>query len=409
MRRFLAIALALFALSASAVPEAPGLLPTPIARPLFEQDPGVAAARAALEAARLEAGILERSPYEWTAKVSSQRRTLETGPRFSEWNATIERPLRLPGKASADESLAKSTVEEAEARYGESIRQAARELLTLWLDALGAERGRELAEANRSAAQENLDAVEKRLRAGDASRLDASLAQGELAEQQRGAHDANTQAAVAWGRLQARFPGIGRATGALSAPIGIKEDASYWRNRILDQSDELKIAQVNLRKVQALGARARAEKVPDPTIGFYTASEVGGQEKIVGITVSVPLPGGPRSLRADKAIHSIEAARQEVELRKRQLEADIAAAVATAAGSYLTWKTADSGAAAMQNNAKLMQRGYTLGEADLQALLSARRQATAAAQIALTARMTALKAHYLLLIDAHLVWDLAHE
>ncbi len=408
MIRFLFIALALFVSSAGAA-SPPGLLPTPIARPLLDQDPGVAAARAALEAARLEAGILESSPYEWTAKVASQRRTLETGPRFNEWNATIERPWRLPAKASADESLAQATIEEAQARFGETIRDSARELLTLWLDALGAERGRDLAEVNRRAAQENLEVVEKRVRAGDASRLDASLAQGDLAEQQRSAHEANTQAAVAWGRFQARFPGISRAAGALSAPVGIKEDANYWRNRILAQSDGLKIAQANLLKVQALGARARAEKMPDPTIGFYTASEVGGQEKIVGLTVSIPLPGGPRSRRADKAVHSVEAARQEVELKKRQLESDIAAAVATAEGSYLSWQTADSGAAAMQNNAKLMQRAYTLGEADLQALLSARRQATSAGQIALTARLTALKAHYLLLIDAHLVWDLGHE
>ena len=409
MTRLLLIATALFSISAIAAPEAPGLLPTPIARPLLEQDPGVAAARAALEAARVEAGILGRSPYEWTARVSSQRRTLATGPRFNEWNATIERPWRLPGKASADQSLAKATIEEAEARYGEVMHETARELLSAWVDALGAEQGRGLAEANRRAAQENLDAVEKRARAGDASRLDVSLAQGEMADQQRAAHDANTQAAVAWGRLQARFPGIGRSASPLSDPIQIKEDAGFWRNRILTQSDDLKVTQAHLQRIEALGARARAEKMPDPTIGFYSASEIGGQERIVGITVSIPLPGGPRSRRAAKAIHSVEAARQEVELKKRQLEADIAAAVATAEGSYLSWQTADGGAAAMQNNAKLMQRAYTLGEADLQALLSARRQATNAAQIALNARLTALKAHYLLLIDAHLVWDLDHE
>ena len=42
----------------------PGLLPTEIARPLLEQDPGVAAARAGLEVAQQEAGILDKSPFE---------------------------------------------------------------------------------------------------------------------------------------------------------------------------------------------------------------------------------------------------------------------------------------------------------------------------------------------------------
>ena len=214
---------------------------------------------------------------------------------------------------------------------------------------------------------------------------------------------------MARARLQARFPGVGLSAGALSAPVRIKADAAYWRTRILAQSDELKIAQAQLRKAQASGARARAERLPDPTVGLYSASEIGGQERISGISISIPLPGGQRSRRADKAIHSVEAARQEVERRRRQLEAEIAASVATAEGSYLSLQIAEAGTAAMQDNAKLMQRAYTLGEVDLQALLSARRQATTATQNALAARMTALKAHYLLLIDAHLVWDLDHE
>ena len=61
------------------------------------------------------------------------------------------------------------------------------------------------------------------------------------------------------------------------------------------------------------------------------------------------------------------------------------------------------------NAPKLMQRAYSLGESDLQALLSARRQATTAAQSALAARIAAIKAYYSLLVDAHLVWDMEHE
>ncbi len=70
---------------------------------------------------------------------------------------------------------------------------------------------------------------------------------------------------------------------------------------------------------------------------------------------------------------------------------------------------AEAGAVAMQDNARLMQRAYSLGEAELQALLTAQRQATAAAQNALAARNAALKSYYLLLIDAHLVWDMDHD
>ena len=63
----------------------------------------------------------------------------------------------------------------------------------------------------------------------------------------------------------------------------------------------------------------------------------------------------------------------------------------------------------MQENAALMQRAYALGEAELQALLLARRQATMAINNALQAQLTALKAYYGLLVDAHMIWDLNHD
>ena len=155
MARLLLIAAISLAASVQAQPpETRGLLPTDIARPLLEQDPSVSAARAGLQVARQEAGILDSSPYEWTAKLSGQRRTLQSGPDYQEWIAAIERPLRLPGKAVADRNIGNAAVAEAEARYGEALHEAARELLTLWLDWLHAERGRELAGANRQSVQE---------------------------------------------------------------------------------------------------------------------------------------------------------------------------------------------------------------------------------------------------------------
>ena len=403
------IVLAMSARAAAPLPEAPGLLPTAVVRPVLDRDPSVAAARAGLEAARQEAGILDKSPYEWTAKLSSQRRTLQTGPRYQEWNAALEHSLRLPGKATADRSLGKATVEEAEARYGEALLEAAKELLTAWLDWVGAERGYELTQKNRQSALENLAVVEKRMRAGDASKLEVSLAAAELAEQRRADNDAKTQAAVAWARLHARFPGIERQFGTMPTPMPLKQPPSFWRDRILAESDELKIVEAQLRKSQAHAERARADKVPDPTIGLYTASEVGGQERITGIMISIPFPGGQRDRRAAKAIHTAEFTRQELELKKRQLDAEIGSGLATVEGSYESLQIAEAGASAMQNNAALMQKAYSLGESDLQGLLSARRQATTAAQNALAARIAATKAYYVLLVDAHLVWDLGHE
>ncbi|MDP2451790.1 TolC family protein [Polaromonas sp.] len=411
MIRLLLTTLIMVAGSAYALqpPSVPGLLPTEIARPLLEQDPRVAAARAGLEVAKQESSILDKSPYEWTGKALGQRRSLDTGPRYREWNVGIERTIRLPGKGSADRNIGKATIEESEARYGEALHESARELVSLWVDWLAAERGRELAAANLVAVQENLKSVDKRLRAGDASKLDLNLASAELAEQKRMDNDAKTQAAAAWARLSVRFPGINRQSVLLPSPMLIAEDEARWRDRIIAESDELKVVQTQLRIAQAQADRAQADRVPDPTFGVYTASEVGGRERISGVTISIPLPGGLRDSRSSKALAAVEVARNAVDLKKRELETEIASALVTARGTYESLQIANEGALAMQENAKLVQRAYALGEGDLQTLLLARRQTTSAANSALLAQVGALKAYYGLLIDAHLIWGLDSE
>ena len=411
MIRLLLASLIMVAGSAYALqpPNVPGLLPTEIARPLLEQDPRVAAARAGLEVARQEFSILDKSPYEWTGKALGQRRSIDTGPRYREWNVGIERTIRLPGKGSADRNIGKATIEESEARYGEALHESARELVSLWLDWLAAERGRELAAVNLQAVQENLKSVDKRNRAGDASKLDINLAGAELAEQKRMDNDARTQASAAWARLSARFPGINRQSVLLPSPVLIAEDEALWRDRIISESDALKVVQTQLRIAQAQADRAQADRVPDPTFGVYTASEVGGRERISGITLSIPLPGGLRDSRSAKALAAVEVARNAVDLKKRELETEIASALVTARGAYESLQIANEGALAVQENAKLAQRAYALGEGDLQTLLLARRQVTAAMNSALLVQTNALKVYYGLLIDAHFVWGLEND
>lgn len=394
---------------AAPVPATPGLLPTAMVRSLLEQDPAVAAARASYEAARDDATLLEDSPYEWTAKVTAQRRTVEDNTRYREWNAGLERTLRLPGKAKADRKLAGAVLEEGAARYGEAVHDAARSLLALWLAWANAAQAADLAVLHVNAAQENLAIVEKRVRAGDAARLDASVARAELHEQQRAASDAKTAVAVAWAQLHGRYPGVTQQFSALPAAVPLDADMLFWRQRIAQQSDALKIAAADVLKAQALGDRAQAEKTPDPTIGFFTASEVGGRERLAGVMLSIPLPGSQRGTRASQSVHLAEAARQQGEVARRSVDAEVAAAVAQAQGSHEGWQLAAAAATAMDENSHSMQRAYQLGEADLQSLLTARRQAATAAQAALAAQLAAVQAYYTLLVDAHLVWDLAHE
>ena len=410
---FTSLTLAVFAVVANAqmpqmpqMPNAPGLLATTQARAFLDQDPSVATARAGLEVARQEASILGQSPYEWIARGSTQRRNVTAVGRFNEWSVGVERGLRLPGKGAADRQIGEAVLGEARARYGEAMHSSARELMASWLDWLAAEQAYALAQASLVSIQDNLTAVDKRVKAGDASKLDANLARSELAEQRRLENDAKTQAAAAWARLSARFPGFPKDRIALPLPAALDQNDGFWQQRILSESDELKIAQAQLARAEAQSARDRADRLPDPTLGVYTASESGGREKITGLTISIPLPGGVRQSRGAKSVAAQEAANQALELKRRQLETAIAGELATARGTFESLQIATDGAKGMQENARLTQRAYSLGEGDLQTLLLARRQASAAANSALQAQVAALKAWYGLLVDAHLIWDL---
>jgi len=120
----------------------------------------------------------------------------------------------------------------------------------------------------------------------------------------------------------------------------------------------------------------------------------------------MPIPSGSRSARYSQALAQENAAREDVDLAKRELEAGIARDVELASGAYESYLIAKDGAAAMTQNEAQMQRAYELGEVDLQSLLLARRQAVASSTSALQAHADTLRTHLSLLIDAHWIWGL---
>ncbi|MCL8302837.1 MULTISPECIES: TolC family protein [Pseudomonas putida group] len=392
---------------AGAQPAAPmNILPKPLAMSLLNADPRVASARSTMDAAMLEAGIIRKSPYEWNATATGQQRRVDAGPNYNEWNVGIQRTIRLPGKGRADQDISGATVKLADATYGEVRHETARELMTMWLDWLASEHALEIANKGLASAKESLAAVEKRNRAGDASKLDVSLVKAEIADQLRQGNEAKVKAAASWATLSRRFPGIDRKVVALPVPSSELGQYETWRERILAESDVLRRVEASLLRSEGQSARAKADKIPDPTLGVFTASEQGARERIYGVTFSMPIPSGTRSARYSQAMAQESAARQDVDLIKRELEAAIARDVEMASGAYENFRIATEGAEAMAQNEAQMQRAYELGEADLQSLLLSRRQAVTSASNALQAHVDTLRTHLSLLIDAHWIWGL---
>ncbi len=375
-----------------------------LARQSIDQDPAVIDARRALSAAGHGAAALRAGPNEWTTRLSAQRRRYDQGGHSSEWNAALERTIRIGDKAAIDAQTGDSDLAISQAQLDDARHEAARALADLWIDALATSRQRVLWAEQLSFAQTSEQAVEKRRKAGDASSLDLNVAHADLIEVQRQLSAATTAEAKAKAKLSVRFPVLKYETKPLAEPTALDMGLPQWRERILAESHPLKIAEGLLKKAELTASRAKADRVPDPTVGVYTASEASRTERIIGLSLSIPLSGSYRSERMQQALAEAEAARAKVETQRREQDAEVVDAYMEATGGLERWRLASQGLSTTFESARLMQRAYALGEADLQSLLLTRRQALDASTAAEQSRVEALRWHYRLLIDAHLLW-----
>ena len=404
-----ALVAAAFPAWADTRPTPPDLPPTELARQSIDQTPAVVEARRAFAASTHGTAALRAGPNEWTTKLSAQRRRYDTGGTSNEWNAALERTIRIGGKAEIDAQLGDAELLIGRARVGEARRDAARALVDIWIDASATSRQRELWTEQLSFAEQSHQAVEKRRKAGDASMLDLNVARADLIEVQRQLSAATTAEAKARARLDVRFPTLKYEPKPVAEPIELGMTLPQWRERILAESEPVKIAEGLLKKAELTAARSKAERIPDPTVGVYTASEAFRSERVIGLSLSIPLSGSYRSERMQQALQEAEAACAMVERQRREEETQIVEAYVDAEGGLARWRLASQGLSTTRDSARLTQRAYSPGEADLQTLLLARRQALDASTAAEQARAEALRWHYRLLVDAHLIWALGED
>ena len=200
------------------------LPPEAAVRAAVEQSPTVQAADAARRGTQARADGLRAGPHETVVRAMGQRRWVRdgSGQRFGEGQIAIERPLRLWGKSEADAELADATLATGRVAAQDARHETARQLLTLvW--ALRASQARQAAQDNASAAAELARITERRLRAGDAARLEAELAAAEQARMQAALAAAEATETAALAELQARFPGLARSCAPAEAPVALPE------------------------------------------------------------------------------------------------------------------------------------------------------------------------------------------
>lgn len=377
---------------------------------VLEQYPPVLAAQAGIQFEEANRVRLQAGVYEFNLRADVQNRHVTVNPgstNYGEYGVAVERPVRLPSKAVLDERIGEEGVQVARFTRGAAFHDASRRLLQLWFGWL-----REYAAVKQWSQQvevlrQQVDITAKRVRAGDAPRLELNLAEAAASQAETSALQAQTREAIARGELQQTFPGL-RApqTVAFVPPQPVTEAFEYWRDRIVEFNHEIARAREEVKRRQVMVSRARADQTPDPTVGVRYMNEFGGAEKITGMFLSVPIPGEARAALSQAAVAQVGAATQQELAARRIVSTEVSNAYFGAVGAYEASQKARAAADAMTRNADLTARAYQLGESSLNDVLVARRLALESGLASRNAQLQAQESRYRLLLDAHLLWPL---
>ncbi len=370
--------------------------------------PDVLAARAGLRTAAGQRRQFEAGPHEFVVKIGAQRRRDLSLPRqYAEQDIALERALRMPGKAATDTELGAVAEEMADAAAGDALHETGRLLLRSWFDWLREREAARQWEAQRDILRRQADVAARRVELGDAAALDLHQAQAQLQQAEARYALAVDALARAVADFAQHFPSLPLpANIETTEPMTLDGSIDSWRERILEHNHELKLAATASRQRRLLVRRADADRVPDPTLGLQVSRERDGQEKVLGLSLSIPLPGSYRAAAVDVASGEAEAtAAREGGIRAR-VDNEIRRAWRQMESTREQWRRLRDVAQRMDANADLLDKAWRLGEGQFGELQQARRQAIDARLAATQARLDANEARYRIMLDSHALWPL---
>jgi outer membrane protein, heavy metal efflux system len=378
---------------------------------ILQSSPLVAEATAGLSLGNALGERRRVGPHEWAIRTTLQERRDETTQQdYTEAQVALERAWRIGEKSSLDDELGLQAVRVAEFTHADAWHEAGRSLLAGWFEWLRGRQAVAVFARQVSILEQNRDAVQRRVTAGDAPAIEGQLAEGELNRVVALHLEAQQLLEARSLDLKELFPGITlRAPEQIDPPPLLEETDGIWHERIVADNHELELAESQRLDAELQAERARLDRTPDPIIGVHYGQERDQQEKILGLTLAMPFGGSGR--RADHAAalaRSTMAAERTRQIRLK-VEGDARRALNAARLSRSRWEQLSRLSEQMRATAATMRRGYELGELDLVQTLAAQRQALEATLGAQQAQLDALEAYSRLRLDAHEIWALAHD
>ncbi len=400
-----------FSLHAHSIEILPPDLPAAaVAKRVLIELPQVQAAMSQRMAEEAQRDRLISGPHEWNLNLGTQsKRSAPAGQgveRYTEWNAGVERTFRLPGKARTDAALGDIGVQQAQMAYGDALHEAARGLLKSWFSWQRETRtvvqwGRQVELLKQQDA-----AVKRRMTLGDTARIDSAQAQAALAQAEAQFHLAQLRERNAVEDLRVSFPGLPLVMPVSHVePRVLEGERREWIEAMTTNSHELLLAKATTRRAQLEAERQEQERSADPTVGLQISREQGGEDQIVGVTLSIPLTGDTRRAISRVAHAEAEASARRETAMTRKVTAEAHVQYQSAQSGYAIWQSTRSATQRLEEAATMLDRAYRLGEGNLSDLLNARRLAHEARLTEELSRLDAQEQYYRLLLDAHRLWD----
>ena len=378
--------------------------------PVLQASPTLQAARAHQEAQLQRARGVEAGSGEWALRLSQQqRRVRDPQERFAETTVSLERPLRLWGKAVMDAQLAEQDRNVARIGLADAMHEASRQLLTHWFGALRAQLDADSAERELQLALELDRHARARLRQGDISQLDARLAEAELQRSQAQARLMQAQQQRSAALLLRLYPGLpaqpALPTEGLHLPP-LSGDMATALQDYLAHNHELNLLKSEALRQQQLAERIERDRWPDPTVGLFSARERAGAEQLVGVSVAMPLSGTWRESQARAAAAEARALQDKAQQLERNLASEFEARWLQAAHQQQAVATLQRAADTQRLAADKSLLAYNLGEHSMTELIQNRRLANEHQLASQRLRLDWLLNRAQIELDAHRLWDL---